>query len=324
MVKDRRASGKFAPLDPNLQVSFYYKLQAIRKTCLDESLRQTVLRADVQVIDAELSKYVSKAGLTKVASFGLRGEVFFPVPVLLELNPHLLGYYRLLLGLSQKEFYNKGPFGPFKKMEDAGEISKAAAPQILQLCRSLIATAERMVESIDQLSLAIVNDLQILTLGAQLRGSENTRLGQEATQEVFDLIKAIASRYIKEMTNKTILIENDSKRPVIVQFSSDPDISITQKLGSEIRPLVSIEIKGGADQSNVHNRIGEAEKSHQKAKQKGFFEFWTILRCDLPLEQAKRGSPTTSHFFNLANIAARGADRDHFRHTLCSILGIQS
>lgn len=57
-----------------------------------------------------------------IASFGLRGEVFIPVPCVLRANPYLLGYYRLLLGLSQKETYNKGPFGRFKAMEERGEI----------------------------------------------------------------------------------------------------------------------------------------------------------------------------------------------------------
>jgi hypothetical protein len=32
---------------------------------------------------------------------------------------------------------------------------------------------------------------------------------------------------------------------------------------------VAVEIKGGKDYSNIHNRIGEAEKSHQKAKKEG-------------------------------------------------------
>ena len=35
---------------------------------------------------------------------------------------------------------------------------------------------------------------------------------------------------------------------------------------SRDRPLVAIEVKAGTDASNIHNRIGEAEKSHLKAR----------------------------------------------------------
>jgi len=41
--------------------------------------------------------------------------------------------------------------------------------------------------------------------------------------------------------------------------------------------IVAIEVKGGTDVSNAHNRAGEAEKSHTKAKGKGFRDFWTII-----------------------------------------------
>jgi hypothetical protein len=42
----------------------------------------------------------------------------FPVPAILERQPTLIGYYRLLLGISQKRLYRKGAeMGPFKSME---------------------------------------------------------------------------------------------------------------------------------------------------------------------------------------------------------------
>ena len=45
-----------------------------------------------------------------------------------------------------------------------------------------------------------------------------------------------------------------------MEFAADPDICIREELPSgKFRNLVAIEIKGGKDYSNVHNRIGEAE-----------------------------------------------------------------
>ena len=68
-----------------------------------------------------------------------------------------------------------------------------------------------------------------------------------------------------------------SRRKVIITFSSDPDISIFEQISvNKLKNVVAIEIKGGADKSNIWNRLGEAEKSHQSAKRRGFVEFWTI------------------------------------------------
>lgn len=109
----------FPVLDPSLQISLHYRLQTIRNLYFKEALRDTVVKLEVGALDAELNQFVAPAALRRTASFGLRGELLFPVPVLLHANPFLLGYYRLLYGLSQKEFYNKGRFGRFKALQGA-------------------------------------------------------------------------------------------------------------------------------------------------------------------------------------------------------------
>jgi hypothetical protein len=320
----RASPAVFPVLSPRLQVSFFYALRAMRELYFGEALGQTVGRMEIGAIDKELGKYVARASLARVASFGLRGEVVFPVPSVLQANPALLGYYRLLLGLSQKEFYNKGPFGRFKRLEEKGAIPAALAAQMVPLCRSLIGSGQQLVNQIDNLSVDVVDDLQLLTLGPQLRGSENTKLGQDATKQVFDLIRTLVRPYVRTTRDRVIELENDSHRTVFVEFSSDPDIRITEELESGKRPLVSIEIKGGADASNVHNRLGEAEKSHQKAKNRGFFEFWTILRVKIADAVARRESPTTSHFFHLDGIRIATTDEHtRFRALLGSVLSIR-
>ena len=167
--------------------------------------------------------------------------------------------------------------------------------------------------------------MQLLTVGPQLRGGENVRKGQEATKEVFDFIKEIVKSYVKHETEKTILIENDSGRKVLIEFSSDPDISIVETLKSRNEPLVSIEIKGGTDSSNIYNRLGEAEKSHLKASKFRFSEFWTLLRVDIDERRAREASPTTHHFFNIdLLLSAETAENIKFREILGSKLGIRT
>ena len=231
----------FPIIQPNLQISFYFRLQIVRDLYLQDALKKTVNKLDIKKIDNELANYVSPDKLRHVAAFGLRGEVFFPVPCMLEENPFLLGYYRLLFGLSQKEFYNKGPFGRFKRLEDRGDFTKFQKPLISALCKSLVKTAEALVDGIDEISTQTIHELQLLTLGPQLRGGANTRIGQDATQEIFDLIKSLVASYIKDTTERTIHVVNDSKRTVMIEFFSDPDVRITEKLKSGVRPLVSID-----------------------------------------------------------------------------------
>ncbi len=312
-------------LRPDLQISFYDRLLTLRDLYLQDALKVTVADIDIKTLDEQLAQCVAPASLQRVASFGLRGEVFFAVPLVLESNPYLLGYYRLLLGLSQKEFYTKGPFGEFKRLEGRGELPSSLQPRVPLLCASLIESAQLLVGGINDLSMSIAHDLQLLTLGPQLRGSANTRIGQEATREVFTLIGELVQPYVKETTERSIRIENESGRTVLIEFSSDPDIRITEVLPSQVRPLVSVEVKGGRDASNIHNRIGEAEKSHQKAKNRGFFEFWTILRVNIDDGLAKRESPTTAHFFHLDRIKESGtADHNTFRELLGSLAGIKT
>jgi len=316
---------KFAALRPDLQVSFHYRLQSLRDVYLQDALRRTVAAADVTRIDEQLAQYVRADALRRVASFGIRGEVFFPVPYLIQQNPHLLGYYRLLFGISQKEFYKSSHFGRFKRLEERGEIPPALSPDLPALCESLVQTAQRLVEGVAPLSSEVVHDLQVLTIGPQLRGSQNTKVGRGATAEVMELLRQITKGYIQASTETDIQLRNDSGRIVSIQFASDPDVAITEGLATGVRPLVSIEVKGGTDVSNIHNRIGEAEKSHQKARGRGFFEFITIVRVAIDEGAAKRESPTTSHFFHLDRIKdPRSNEHAAFRDLLTSIISIKN
>ncbi|MHB1293792.1 MAG: XcyI family restriction endonuclease [Anaerolineae bacterium] len=291
-------------LEPDLQISFFFKFREIEKAYLHGALKQAVSGLDIQKLDDQLAAYVDLKCLGRVASFGLRGEVFFATPCVLELDPRLLGYYRLLLGFSKKEFYSKNPFGRFVCLEERGQIRAHIRADIPALCRSLTSSAEILIQEVDSLSLSLIRDLQVLTIGPQLRGGRLNVLGEEAAREVFDLIEEMLSSRIVESSEYYIRVQGEADRAFIIRFAADPDVQITEVLPTGgRRHLVAIEIKGGADVSNVHNRIGEAEKSHQKAKMDlGFAECWTIHRATVAADVAHRESPTTDHFFSLDEI----------------------
>jgi len=314
---------QFPILSVDLQIGFHYRLKSIKDLYFHEALKKTVRKLNISSIDSELKNLVSNEALQRLASFSLRGEVMFPLPILLNENPYLLGYYRLLLGFSQKEFYSKGPFGLFKSMEVDGKLSERSNSQLISLCQSLISSGELLLKQIDDASVLIFTELQLLTIGPQFRGSKNNELGQIATQQTFSIIKDLVSSYIEFSTLTSLSIKNDSRRTVKIQFSSDPDIEIKEDLNSGTRGLISIEIKGGRDYSNIHNRIGEAEKSHQKAKLRGYSEFMTIISVDIDYDQLRKESPTTTHFFQLDLISDKSTlEFRRFKDLLSSILSI--
>jgi hypothetical protein len=174
--------------DPELQIDFAIALAEIRSQLLQDALRETVRNLSVPQIDLELAKHVPSHSLTALATHGLRGEMMFPVPLILNKNSRLLGYYRLLYGYSQKEFYNTGTgLGRFKGMEDRGVISKAASADLPALCDGLCRAGALLLAGIGtaKISAALLDDLTLLTLGPQLRGGANVRKGTAGIRTVF-------------------------------------------------------------------------------------------------------------------------------------------
>jgi hypothetical protein len=184
-----------------------------------------------------------------------------------------------------------------------------------------------LIDGIDvkRISRDLLDDLTLLTLGPQLRGGNNVKRGTVSIQSVFNLIQTIVKPAVKQATERELVLKNAAGRKVIIQFASDPDIVIKEALDRKsYRNIIAIEVKGGTDFSNIHNRLGEAEKSHQKARQKGYVECWTIVNVHrLNLDLAKRESPSTNQFFSLSEIVEVGnpAYRD-FQSRIVSLTGI--
>jgi hypothetical protein len=201
------------------------------------------------------------------------------------------------------------------------------SPNVEKLCISLIGTAGILIDNLDAKSVDLASHLQLLTLGAQLRGSNNNVIGGGSTLDVVNLIRHITARYIKSDANNMITLVNDNGDLVYIGFSSDPDISIRSKspeFGAESQPVLAIEIKGGRDVSNIHNRIGEAEKSHLKAKIVGYTKCWTLVRADVDLNVAVQESPSTDKFYFIDEIIKVGsAEYNKFRNDLCPVIGIR-
>lgn len=312
------------PPSPARQVRFYQLLVAARKQWFRDALSEALARLDQNTVKEQIREYVPNEAQKILAAAGIRDEYVFPVPAVLEEKPSLVGYYRLLLGAPQKAFYKSVTgMGRFRRMEELGTVAKQK-PLIPAFCRAMAKPLAELVRQIPKITERDLNELPLLTFGSQLQGSNNTQIGKTAMKEVFVAIKEIVAEHIAAEKDNRLTLKNSAGRLVYISLSHDPDVCVQEQVGDRIHHRVAVEVKGGTDVSNAHNRAGEAEKSHQKAKKFGFTEFWTIIsKQGLEVRKLQAESPTTNQWFDIANVLARkGKDWDDFRQRLsgaCSI-----
>lgn len=313
---------------PNQQIAFSIALTEARQQYLQEALARALETSDLEVIDRELVHLAPRPVLNALARQGLRGELLFAVPALLRANPRLIAYYRLLLGYSQKEFFTAATGAAcYKTAESEGRLTAKAAQGLEDYCRTLNVEAGKLAAAIgaERLSRELLDDLSLLTLGPQLRGGANVRKGDTAIVQVFEVIHGIVGKAVIATTDKQITIKNAARRIVLIEFASDPDIIIREQMkGGEFRNKVAIEVKGGTDFSNIHNRLGEAEKSHRKARESGYTECWTVINVPgMDEVLAKTESPSTDRFYCLAELLqARSVAFREFRDQILSLTAI--
>lgn len=305
---------------------FHQKLVAARTSVLIDALSEALGQIDPSITKQQILAYVPADAQKILAAAGIRDEHVFPVPAILEKKPALIGYYRLLLGFSQKQFYRKGTgMGPFKGMETRDLFNPKKRPDIESFC---VVMAGNLADLVRQISPAItardVSELPLLTLGGQLYGSNNNAIGKQATLDVFLSVVEIVKQFIVSQDSNKIILNNASKRKVVIALSGDPDIRIQEEFDGELRNILAIEIKGGTDVSNAHNRAGEAEKSHRKAKNQDFRDYWTIISlAGVDLSMLQQESPTTTSWFDVAQVLAReGPYWERFRSRFAGAVGI--
>jgi hypothetical protein len=314
---------------PELQIEFSLALAEIRRLYLHDALKDTIKTTDIAALDQQIARLIPSGSVRALAAHSLRAELIFPLPLLLESNPRLLGYYRLLYGFSQKAFYaSETGAGPFKGMELKGLIARDSKEKIEPLCKALIKCGCVLLDGIgpSRISVDLLDDLTLLTVGPQLRGGANVKRGAVGILKVFEAIHSIVKSATTSLNETKIVLKNAAGRAVYVEFAPDPDIIIREEMApGSYAEKIAIEIKAGEDFSNIHNRIGEAEKSHQKARARGFVECWTVVNVDrLDAATARRESPSTNRFYRLsAIVSGKGSEYTDFRNRVVSLTGIK-
>lgn len=191
-----------------------------------------------------------------------------------------------------------------------------------------------LLTSINQSNLAQdLAELPLMTLGIYADGVWRNIIGVQASQYVFEAIKQIVKSFPINILNdneRCLRFKTDKGCIYRVEISSDPDISIflERKAGQkEEEKVLCIEIKGGQDVANVHNRAGEAEKAHLKATKAGWHERWTIIYIiGLQPSQADKlrtESPSTDHWFDINEVCTQsGKTYELFKNILSYKLGL--
>lgn len=121
-------------------------------------------------------------------------------------------------------------------------------------------------------------------------------------------------------------VKTSSGREFSVVVSSDPDIFVQESGAALEANRLALEIKGGEDGSNIHNRAGEAEKSHLKTKKVlGYQECWTVIAsANHSLEQLKSESPSTDKWFDVLQVINQsGESWEEFKRDLRMILDLE-
>lgn len=316
--------------DASRQVRFHQFLVLARKHRLVDALGEALRTVDPITLKTQLVEYIPEDVQRILAVAGVRDEHVFPTPVVLEASPTLVGYYRLLLGVPQKTFYaGVTGMGRFKSMEKRVEKrSQLTDSQRQALPDFCAAMSLGLADLIRQLSPSVTQrdlaEIPILTLGSQLQGANNNDIGRTAVLEVFLAVAELVEPYLMRRSDQQLILRNGAGRQITITLASDPDVRIQEEVGNGVAQRVAIEVKGGTDRSNAHNRAGEAEKSHLKAKRDGFRNFWTLIaKKGLDMTRLREESPTTTDWFDVAQILGReGADWDWFRTQLATEAGI--
>lgn len=321
-----RATHSIKPPSASRQVFFHQLLAAARKQWLSDALSDAVSGINPNELKRQLAKYIPTDVQQILATAGIRDEQVFPVPIVLEAKPTLIGYYRLLLGVPQKGFYASGTgMGQFKSMEMRGRLTETQRARLPEFCTAMTTALSDLVRQMaPTITTVDVKELPLLTIGSQFQGSNNTRIGKQAIEDAFLAVVEIVKDHIVEQTDRKLVVSNAAGRKVVIQLGSDPDIGISEEFGTQLRKKVAIEVKGGTDRSNAHNRAGEAEKSHQKAKNAGYRDFWTIIsKRGLDMTKIVAESPTTNSWFDVSEVLGRqGENWQDFKSRLAGEVGI--
>jgi len=169
-----------------------------------------------------------------------------------------------------------------------------------------------------------LSDLTLLTLGPTLQGGRNNIIGQGAAGQLFQALRSLVEPWITFESDRMLRFTTPHGAAFDCVAASDPDVRLDRRDGDRLRPLLAIEIKGGADASNVHNRAGEAEKSQIKAAEQGYEHRWAVIVMGaVSRTMIHSETPSTTMLFEARDVLGQsGPEWERFQEHLGQLLGV--
>lgn len=229
--------------------------------------------------DAPEALGISPTAWTTSTAKHVAPYLIFCHPKVIQDNPRLIAYYRLLAAIPQKAIA-KLAFGTAAL--EKGQGRPLADSRALQLASVLNRHISAIIEADPEFSSVDIVPLFFISVGTQLNGSWRNKIDKEGTRQVREfLIKGFLDQSLvrflvrKDGTPFDPTAEwtiDDVKGFVVtngyrVLFGSEPDVSLLNPEGEEPPDLLvgAIEVKCGLDPAGALERYGAAKKSFDEA-----------------------------------------------------------
>ena len=222
----------------------------------DEAQRSVIERysgcPDFEPID---NLMIGSGAWDRVAVMGVRPELVFAHPDILQAHPGTSLYYRGMTLLSRKRVAQAATsVTDWEKGARSAPIDHRAALKVARLYNTVISL---IVEGSADWTLDDGYRNIVATMGIALDGMFRNRVGDMAEA----LVK---NRIVAWLKGKQLICSEKSEqgryflaRKTLMQYGSEPDIAFVRNG----RPVATIEIKGGTDPAGVLERLGAMAKS---------------------------------------------------------------
>lgn len=208
-------------------------------------------------------------------------------------------------------------------LPELGTLSERTHQYLPAFCRAMAEPLAELVRQVPQITERDLHELPLLTFGSQLQGSNNTQIGKTAMRELFVAIKEIVKKYVVETTETRLTLKNSAGRTVLISLPMTQMYRFRKKW--PIRSITASQSKSKVERISATLTTGPVKRKNHIERQGARFR--RILdghfETRLELSTLRAESPTTNHWFDVAEVLARkGRDWDEFRERMAAACAI--
>ncbi|MEA5510324.1 XcyI family restriction endonuclease [Crocosphaera sp. UHCC 0190] len=311
-------------IDYRLRATFFYrKLYDLGFKYFHDEIFKLIEIADTYNWEQKNNWGVSETAWMILEKSKIPQMAVFAHPRVLQEQSKLSAYYRSVAMLPQKAV-NKLAF-TIKSIEEGKKLS---ADKSVILCQLYNSHSSLIIESANEYTQDDIYALMYASAGAQIQGSWNNKIGEEAeilTRKLIirtlleqDLIVSTIYKEGNSNTQLNNLIEQTAlisgirlKNQTSILFSSEPDISFLNANGELV---AVIEVKGGKDTAGALERYGAAKKSFEEARRLNPEVITIFLANCITQEVNKRlkSDELVTNIYDLTQIVSKDEFRQQF------------